>query len=132
MIRTPRFMLTDADPARVRVIVARDQPPAERRARTAVVYLRSAREYELVVQRASCHAAADRLGARVVGEFSDIGSAAVWDRPGITGLLQHLVASPDTDYVIVHRFDRLARSTRQFLAIAHVMGTHGVTLASAG
>ena len=91
------------------------------RPRTAVTYLRvsTKRQAEkggteeglsIPAQREANRQKAESLGAFIVKEFADKGeSAKTANRPGLQAMLEYL-ATHKTDYVIVHKLDRLARN----------------------
>lgn len=86
----------------------------------AVIYLRvstsrqahkngEAEGYSIPAQREACRRKAEELGATVIEEFVDAGaSARSADRGGLQAMLGYL-GEHGTDYVIVHKIDRLAR-----------------------
>ena len=109
--------------------------------KVAVIYLRvSTKEqaerngdpegYSIPAQRDACHRRATVLDATVVREFVDRGeSAKTADRPALKQMLA-FVAAEHTDFVIVHKIDRLARNRADDLAISAVFQDAGAHLVS--
>lgn len=87
--------------------------------------------YSIPAQREACRAKADSLGAAVVAEFVDRGeSARSADRPELQRMLRELKTSGGTDYVIVHKIDRLARNRFDDVMIGLEIRQAGSTLVS--
>src|ERR1700742_2205738 len=88
---------------------------------TAYLYLRvstkeqatrggEAEGFSIPAQRDACRRKATSLGAEIVAEFVDRGeSARSADRPALQEMLTY-VDEHDTQFVIVHKVDRLARN----------------------
>jgi DNA invertase Pin-like site-specific DNA recombinase len=107
----------------------------------AVIYLRvstkeqaemggEAEGFSIPAQRAACRRKADSLGAVVEQEFVDRGeSAKTANRPELTNMLRHLREQP-TDYVIVHKVDRLARNRADDVVITMEIKRSGAALVS--
>lgn len=109
----------------------------------AVIYLRvstsaqadrdNEREgYSIPAQREACIRKADSLGASVIDEYVDRGeSARSADRPALQEMLSRIETLNDSDYVIVHKVDRLARSRADDVEIGLLIRKAGATLVSA-
>src|SRR5664280_2052777 len=94
----------------------------------AIIYLRvstkeqaemggEAEGFSIPAQRAACIRKAEALGASVEEEFVDRGeSAKTANRPELMNMLNYL-RKHATQYVIVHKVDRLARSRADDVAI---------------
>ena len=107
----------------------------------AVIYLRvstmeqaerdgDAEGYSIPAQRAACLRKAESLGAVIEGEFVDRGeSARSANRPELQRLLR-VIGSQQTDFVIVHKVDRLARSRADDVQINIALQAAGTTLVS--
>ena len=67
--------------------------------------------FSIPAQRDANRRKATSIGALVVKEFVDRGeSARSANRPELQRMLRYLKDTPDIDYVIVHKLDRLARN----------------------
>ena len=107
----------------------------------AVIYLRvstkeqaevggEAEGYSIPAQRAACRRKADSLGAVIEEEFVDRGeSAKTANRPELLSMLRYLRETP-TNYVIVHKVDRLARNRADDVVITMEIKKSGATLVS--
>lgn len=107
----------------------------------AVIYLRvstmrqatkggEAEGYSIPAQRRACHDKASALDMEVVEEFVDAGqSAKSADRPGLQGMLSR-VKKGDISALVVHKTDRLARSTEDHVGIMIALEKKGVQLIS--
>ena len=114
-----------------------DQPLTK----TAVAYIRvstkeqatkgeSSEGFSIPAQRDACERQAEKLGARLVEVFVDRGeSARSAHRPELQTMLQH-IGNKSTDYVIVHKVDRLARNRTDDVAINMAIQQAGATLVS--
>jgi len=110
--------------------------------KTAVSYLRvSTKEqaekggqtegFSIPAQREANRRKAESLGAVIVAEFIDAGeSAKSADRPDLQRMLRYL-AEHHTDYVLVHKVDRLARNRVDDVEITMAIKKAGATLVSA-
>lgn len=108
---------------------------------TAALYLRvSTREqaerggeaegFSIPAQREACLRKAQALGVIVTAEFVDAGeSARSSRRPQLQAMLQFLEDNP-TQFVIVHKVDRLARNRADDVAINMSIQRSGATLVS--
>lgn len=78
-------------------------------------------------QLVGCRKLADRLGARIVGEFSDaaISGQAMANRPGVNGLMA-LAEAGGCDLVIAEHTDRLSRGGSQSWSIYEDLTALGV------
>lgn len=81
------------------------------------------------VQLAACRDYCAAKGYTIVGEFSD--EAASGDDPGRVGLWDAVTATPRRGVLIVHKLDRLARSTDLSGYIRHTLGQSGGTVEAA-
>lgn len=86
--------------------------------------------YSIPAQRSACLRKAQDLDAEIVEEFVDAGaSARSADRAGLQKLLRYL-ESGGTDFVIVHKLDRLARDRADDVAIMLAIRKAGAILVS--
>lgn len=82
-------------------------------------------------QRQAIRRKASELGALVVKEFVDRGrTGTTTDRPELQRMLVHLRESPDVDFVIVHKLDRLARSREGDVEVTKAIAGAGARLIS--
>ena len=83
----------------------------------------------LDTQEARCRAAAAAAGDYVLDHhiFSDVGSGATLDRPGLYEL-RLAVRAQTVDVVWIYDTDRLAREALDFVTIFREFTDHGVTL----
>jgi site-specific DNA recombinase len=107
----------------------------------AVIYLRvstkdqaerggEAEGFSIPAQREACYRKAEQLGATVAAEFVDAGeSARSAARPDLQRMLGYLAKHP-TNYVIVHKVDRLARNRADDVEINLAIQRAGCTLVS--
>jgi site-specific DNA recombinase len=107
----------------------------------ALIYLRvstkeqaemggEAEGFSIPAQRAACLRKAESLGAVVAEEFVDRGeSAKTANRPELARMLEYLRANR-TEYVIVHKVDRLARNRADDVVITMAIQKSGATLVS--
>jgi site-specific DNA recombinase len=110
--------------------------------KTAVSYLRvstkeqaekggQAEGFSIPAQREANRRKAESLDAVIVAEFIDAGeSAKSADRPDLQRMLRYL-AENHTDYVLVHKVDRLARNRVDDVEITLAIKKAGATLVSA-
>ncbi len=108
---------------------------------TAVLYLRvstkeqaerggDAEGFSIPAQRSAATRKAESLGATVAAEFVDRGeSARSANRPELQKLLAYITEHP-TNFVIVHKVDRLARNRADDVQINLALQAAGVTLVS--
>nr|MDA8358549.1 recombinase family protein [Actinomycetota bacterium] len=109
---------------------------------TAVVYLRvssvgqvntdrDGEGFSIAAQKDACIRKAEQLGADVLDVYVDAGeSARKADRPKLQEMLQRLREQRDTDYVIVHKVDRLARNRGDDVEITLAIRQAGAQLVS--
>jgi DNA invertase Pin-like site-specific DNA recombinase len=119
-----------------------EKSTVETELKTAVIYLRvSTREqatrdghaegFSIPAQREALHKKAESMGIEIVAEFTDAGeSAKSADRPHLQRMLQYLKLYP-TDYVLVHKVDRLARNRKDDVEITFAIRAAGARLISA-
>lgn len=134
MIDPPRVSLpSQLAWTRLRVIAAGDETPPRSQTGLGVAYLRTAGggPAALAARRARCQAAADRVGVRIVAEYSDIGSGLSINRPGLRALLDHVGSQPDIDWVVVDQLSSLTRSASTFVLIGDALAAHRVSLVAA-
>ena len=87
--------------------------------------------FSIPAQRDANKRKAASMGALVVKEFVDRGeSARSANRPELQKMLAYLRRTPDVDYVIVHKLDRLARNRADDVEINRVFEEAGVRLIS--
>ncbi|WP_206646007.1 recombinase family protein, partial [Actinomyces oricola] len=87
--------------------------------------------FSIPAQRDANKRKAASMGALVVKEFVDRGeSARSANRPELQRMLAYLRRTPDVDYVIVHKLDRLARNRADDVEINRVFEEAGVRLIS--
>lgn len=110
--------------------------------KTAASYLRvstkeqaekggQAEGFSIPAQREANRRKAESLGAVIVAEFIDAGeSAKSADRPDLQRMLRYLTEN-HTDYVLVHKVDRLARNRVDDVEITMAIKKAGATLVSA-
>jgi site-specific DNA recombinase len=110
--------------------------------KTAISYLRvstkeqaekggQAEGFSIPAQREANRRKAQSLGAAIVAEFIDAGeSARSADRPDLKRMLTYLAETP-TDFVLVHKVDRLARNRVDDVEITMAIKKSGAVLVSA-
>ena len=87
--------------------------------------------FSLPAQREANKRKAQSMGALVVKEFADRGeSARSANRPELQKMLAYLKEDGGIDYVIVHKFDRLARNRADDVEINRAFEEAGVRLVS--
>ena len=87
--------------------------------------------FSIPAQRDANRRKATSIGALVVKEFVDRGeSARSANRPELQRMLRYLKDTPDIDYVIVHKLDRLARNRADDVEINQAFDQAGVRLVS--
>lgn len=123
-------------------MTAANTQPDEIAVKTAVSYIRvSTKEqaerdgdpegYSIPAQRDANRRKAASMGAAIVAEFVDRGeSARSADRPELQKMLRYVTTTP-TDYVIVHKIDRLARNRVDDVTINLELRKTGSALVSA-
>lgn len=105
----------------------------------ALLYLRSAsdkqddRERAIVAQQHSCLRRTDELGARVAGEYVDLGSGLVTERSGLTALLAKLKelnteSNSPVIYVITYDHARIARDPQAYIHVCWEIEQAGAAL----
>lgn len=68
---------------------------------------------------------------KVIGHFIDEGeSAKTANRPELKRLIQHCKENRDTDIVLVHKIDRLARNLIDYATIEAILKQKGIRLVS--
>ncbi len=85
------------------------------------------RGYSLEAQARDCRALAGELGATIEAEFSDTGSGASWDLPGLNALLD-AAKRREFDTLLAYDPDRLARRMAKQLVIEEELSRSGVTI----
>jgi site-specific DNA recombinase len=87
----------------------------------AVAYLRSATVdragNRTAAARHACERRANELGAVIVAEYSDIGSALTDERKQLARMLTDLTATPDITYVIAPSHSTIARNMQVYARI---------------
>lgn len=101
----------------------------------AVLYLRTAtagaldacgEDAAIRQQRADVRDMAERLGVRLVAEFSDVGaSGTTLDRRGLRAMLER-VGVGDIRIVLTRSLDRLSRDSTGLVVIRRALGRHSV------
>lgn len=87
--------------------------------------------FSIPAQREACIRKAESLEATDIKEYTDRGeSARTAARPALQRLLGDLSKKKSFDYVIVHKLDRLARSTFDDVAICFAIKESGAQLVS--
>jgi site-specific DNA recombinase len=87
--------------------------------------------FSIPAQREANKRKSQSLGAMVVKEFVDRGETGTnTNRRGLKDMLTYLDVTPDIDYVIVHKLDRLARSRAGDVDITRALDAAGVRLIS--
>ena len=87
--------------------------------------------FSIPAQREANKKKAASMGALIVKEFVDRGeSARSANRPELQKMLRYLRETPDVDYVIVHKLDRLARNRADDVEINQAFEAAGVRLVS--
>jgi DNA invertase Pin-like site-specific DNA recombinase len=87
--------------------------------------------FSIPAQREACIRKAESLEATDIKEYTDRGeSARTTARPALQRLLGDLGKKKNFDYVIVHKLDRLARSTFDDVAICFAIKESGAQLVS--
>jgi hypothetical protein len=105
----------------------------------AVLYLGSAsaqqtdRDMAIVAQQHACQRQANELGARVVGEYVDLGSGLRADRPGLAALLAKLGELQEQDnqpptYIIAYDHARIARDPQAYIRVIWAIEQAGAAL----
>jgi DNA invertase Pin-like site-specific DNA recombinase len=109
---------------------------------TALVYLRvstaaqaktdrDGEGFSIAAQRDACLRKAEALNADVLEVYVDAGeSARKADRPELQRMLARLIEQRDSDYVIVHKVDRLARNRGDDVTITLTIRQAGAQLVS--
>jgi DNA invertase Pin-like site-specific DNA recombinase len=98
----------------------------------AAIYARvSTPEQRLEAQLYDLRALAAKRGYKVIGEYTDLGfSGSKSKRPGLDAMLA-AARGRDFDVLLVAAFDRVARSTKNFLEIVDELNDLGIEFVSA-
>ena len=87
--------------------------------------------FSIPAQREANRKKAESLGAMIVKEFIDPGeTGTTLRRKGLQEMLAYLGETPDIDFVIVHKLDRLARSRAGDVEIVKALDEAGTVLIS--
>ncbi len=87
--------------------------------------------FSIPAQRDANKKKTQSLGAFIVKEFADKGeSGTSMNRPALKAMIAYLKVTPDIDYVIVHKVDRLARNRADDVAISQLLDELGIRMIS--
>ncbi|WP_437770364.1 recombinase family protein [Arthrobacter sp. KNU40] len=87
--------------------------------------------FSIPAQREAIQRKAESLGAFVTKEFVERGRTGTnTNRPALQKMLAYIQETPDIDFVIVHKIDRLARTLVGDVDIGKILSAAGIQLVS--